>query len=188
MGLLNKITSPITNLLGLTTPQSVQSEQQKFQQAQDEQLKKQREFQQKLVGQAADFRRDLPQFKAEQFRIQEDASKKRLAGSMGDIDKAASGRGLLYSGIREKGAADTLADFYAGQAEQKSAINQSAEDLARGMEEKSLGIGLSLQDQAQQAQDRQFQAAMDQRNARNKAMGGLIGAGARLVGGGLGAG
>lgn len=189
MGLLSGVGDVfrgITDTIGLTTPQGQTDAIATAQGRQDALFAKQREYQQKLAKEAQAFRDQLPQYKDESFRLQEDSAKKTLAKDLSNVRTAANSRGLLYSGLREGAEAGTIGDFYADQAGQKAKINQTAEDTARGMEEKALGMGMQMQQQAQQQQDKAYDMALQARAGRQSGMAGIMGGGGNFLGGILG--
>lgn len=193
MGLLSGIgkavggvASAITDTIGLTTPKGETDALRGAQSRQDALMQKQLEYQQKLSGEAQAFRDKLPQYKDEAFRVQEDSAKQGLAGDLAGVRKAANSRGLLYSGLRDGAEAGTLGDFYANQSAEKAKINQSAEDVARGMEEKAIGMGMENQQQQQAAQDRIYDMALQARAGKQAGQGGIMGAVGKLGGGLLG--
>lgn len=189
MGLLKSIgnavggvVNTVTDTIGLTTPQSVQNAQSQAQAVQNEQIRKQQEYQKKLGKEAEAFRGNLPGYKEEQGRISEDSGKRQLARDLSGNDKSFASRGLLYSGLRNEGAANAHTDFYATQAGERAKINAQAEDLARGMEEKALGMGFDVQSQAQANSDRAYDTALQQRMGQNQAIGNLLGGVGGLLG------
>lgn len=165
----------VTDTLGLSTPQSVTDAQGAYGTAVNEQLQKQREYQKKLSQEATKFREGLPGYKQEAANIAQDSGRRQLAKDLSSVDRQANRRGMLYSGIRQQSAADTLASHYSDQSEKRAAINQQSEDLARQMEEKALNFGIGVQQQQQAANDSAYNQALNQRMAQNQALSGLGG-------------
>ena len=190
MGFLDKVASavgsvakPIAGIIGIGQQEGEQEAIAKAQGTQDALAQKRLEYQRKLSKEASDFRDKLPGYKNEAFNIQEDSAKLGLAKDLSDVRKDANSRGLLYSGIRQGAEADTLANFYADQSSERAKINQGAEDIARGMEEKALGVGLLGQQEQQALNDRAYDMALQQRAARGSGVSKLMGVGGGLLGG-----
>jgi len=137
----------------------------------------------KLLGEAKEFRANLPKYTQERYRDVATLGHEALRDTNKLIRRNASRRGMFNSGMRlgqESGARGRLASMLASQ---RADINREAQDLAGAKEETAANVGLAGFDSAIQRSNNMYQQAMQQEMARRKAMGQL----GQGVGYGLGA-
>lgn len=128
-----------------------------------------------LAGQQAreaqQYAKDMPQQQEQQFGFQRGNALKGLATGMRDVNRAASKRGLLYSGLQQSGKADAANDAISNLQQSRAGINLDSENQLRSME------GGAMQTAQQDYQNRQ--ADEDQRYQRelqkHKSQTGLLG-------------
>lgn len=141
------------------------------------------------VDQAKSFRERLPLFRQQLgYDVDVDASK-QLASQMTDINRNANRRGLLYSGLRANEARKAGVAAKAQGNEKKIGVNKDLSNISNELDQAVANTGLKTAAQKQAEvnanlsdQQRKTIDALKRRNGDNAALGGLIGAGASIVG------
>lgn len=101
----------------------------------------------KVSAQAANYQSDVDKFKQElpnyvdqQENAAADEGKRQLAQDLSGVDKNASARGLLYSGLHQQGQAQAQGQYQAQQAQQAAQINQQAMEAAQAADEQAIQV------------------------------------------------
>lgn len=143
-----------------------------------------------MVGQqqqaANAYMNNAPNLAAQQNVQAEQNTRADLANKMSSIKSGSNKRGLLYSGLKqaqEAGAQGQAANNISNQAAQ---TNQQIMGQQQALQNQGTQAGFALQQANQQVLDTQYQNEMSQRQARQGAVAGVLGAAGGLLGGVLG--
>ena len=112
----------------------------------------------KLFDQATEARRRKPQQIYKAMDVFGENQKRGLASQMAQIDQGASGRGLLYSGLRDGAQANANSQYASEMANKRVQVNTEAEDQVMKMEDSAAQAGFAQQ----KAQDDAAKSAYDQ--------------------------
>lgn len=127
------------------------------------------------ASQARAFRSNLPGYQSQAQAGFEDQARANVAGGTQDVTRSSNQRGLLYSGLRQGGQAAVGAQAANQLANQTAGFNQYANQVANQMDAQAIGTGLMAQQQQQQANDFNYNQALNLYNQRSQALGGLGG-------------
>lgn len=135
---------------------------------------------------AKDYRQNLPELQRKSYNLQGDISRRNLAKSLTDANRAASRRGMLYGGVasglrsnaREREAANLASRVYDQ--------NKYLSDTARDLEDLALKSGFDLRRDEQAAYDQRYNEALSRRAREGQLLNNLLGGIAGGVGGLIG--
>lgn len=128
--------------------------------------------------QAQDFRQNLPNYTNDKYNIAADQARTNLSQQLGGIRSQASGRGLLYSGLRAGQEGSATGAAISNLATQRAGINRDAENQARSMETGAINSGIDLQQAEQARQDALYNSALQQymnKKTPAKSIGNILG-------------
>lgn len=97
----------------------------------------------RAVKDAQDFRENLPGYKQRQMRPEQMQANIAEREGRQAVKRGASRRGLLHSGIRQKGEAEVQSQKASTLAEARANINRQAEELADLKSDIAAGIGIA---------------------------------------------
>lgn len=122
---------------------------------------------------ASDFRTNMSGMQSEQDRASRMTARQELARNLGDVRSAAASRGLLYSGLKQKGDVQANQGAAANIATQSAQTAAQLEDQARGLEDQATATGISLQMAKSGMANDAFATALGNRQQRTEALGQL---------------
>lgn len=135
---------------------------------------------------ALDYRNNLHNLQKDLGNQSGDEGRSALAQRLSSIKSGASGRGLLYSGLRQAAESGAQTDMASQLAAKRANINSDTEDTALGFESGALQGGLGLQALQQQYQDQAkrslYGQGLDAYRAKAESQGELFKAGGMLGG------
>jgi hypothetical protein len=105
-----------------------------------------------------------------------------LASKMANIKSQSNRRGLLYSGIKQAGEAGAQQGAAGQLAGERTAINDKIRDQSEALQNQATQAGFAYQQAQQQAANQNYDNQVQQREARQKAVGGLLGAAGGVLG------
>lgn len=114
----------------------------------------------KQYEEAQKFRANLPSYIKEQQNMARDEEMQGLQGNIEDVRQDAQKRGLLYSGLRERGEAGAAGAASKKIAQRFNEADVAAREKANKLESLSADSLASLQQLEQAQNDLAFQAAM----------------------------
>lgn len=135
-------------------------------------------------AQAAAFEAGAPNLAQQQSVQASENTRQGLASKMSGIKSQSNKRGLLYSGLKQAQESGAQQGAAGQLAAQKANINNSVRDQSENLNNQATQGGFALQEARQASADQNYANAMGQKEARSKAVSGLLGA----VGGAIGAG
>jgi len=132
--------------------------------------------------QAEAFKANLPNYKKSQYNLQAVDAKRDFANQLADIRQKANSRGLLYSGLRAGGEAESRGQLAGNLAGIKSNVNQSAEDQARELELQALNSAQGNVNLQNNREDILYNQALANKQAKLSALTDAAGVAGKLIG------
>lgn len=145
----------------------------------DTRLGKMRDMQQKA---AADFEKNQQGYVGKQTDLAADSTRQALANRMAGIKAAASGRGLLYSGLRAGEESNARAQASSGMSQQRANINQGAEEMKQNLQNQAVDTGTAINQMQQQREMQKYNLAQQQAGQRGGLLKGLLGGAGSIAG------
>lgn len=132
-----------------------------------------------------DFRKNLPGYKQKSGDVAWEQAANQLQGQSKDINKNASKRGLLYSGIQQGAQHGAQGAMGSALAQRRSAINKAADEEAQRYEVGAAEAGLNQTALEQQTFNRLYGNAQTAEAQRFDLLRGLFGAAGSIAGSGM---
>lgn len=134
------------------------------------------------IDTASKLEKDAPEIANRAFGAAAIGERRNLAGQMADIQRGASRRGLLYSGMKQGAEAGAQAGSAARLAQARIGINRDVGQMVQDAKSKVIQGGLDMQSSQQAMEDAVYSKALSNYQSR-VAGAGAIGGGLGMVGG-----
>lgn len=123
---------------------------------------------------ARDFGANLQGEQEKQFGFKRGEGLRNLAGQMRDVNRQASRRGLLYSGLQQAGKADAAQQTIGNLMQDRAGINLNTEQQLRDMEGGAMNTAFNDYQGRQQQEDDRYQKELAKHKSSKGFLGGLL--------------
>lgn len=132
--------------------------------------KQQKAFEKEISLDATNFRKNIPDYTADQYRGLLPQARDTLDTGLNTIRVGSNNRGMLFSGLREHGEQSLRSDLASMLAAQQRNINQEAEEIATAKEKTAASTGLATFGRNLENSERLFNLRLENAINRRRAL------------------